>query len=311
MTNRMKNILLVFLFICVIVLAVIFRAYFLENPPKDNIVNSQPTENANTYIPVIVTPTVKVTNTPQPTSAPTATPEVWYFTTVTPNNIVNVTEMPTVLPTDVIIVPTNTPFVTVVPTSVPTATITPTSIPTFEPTATPTTAPTATPIPTAIPTSVPTATPVVYSEEALRHVTNELKKISGGINEILPSYDSVRKYDLYNYISIVNVDPNKLFELLKSIYIDTLAHSLDFKFEYGSTPDGVKKTLETAYCKSCGKLKCVYKEENTAEMANLLGRINFGNIQETNEILMNFLYENTIVEDNISERLIVCCSCSK
>lgn len=326
MTNRIKNILLVFLFICIIVIAVLFRAYFLENPPRDNIINPQPTENSTTYIPVIVTPNVNVINTPQPTVIPTATPEVWYFTTVTPNNIINVTQAPTVLPTDVIIViptvtptnvPTATPIPTVIPTSVPTATpiptVTPTSAPTATsiPTATPTSAPTVTPIPTVIPTSVPTATPIVYSEEALRIVTNELKKITGGINEILPSYDSNRKYDLYKYISITNVEPNKLFDLLKSIYIDTLAHSLDFEFEYGSTPDGVKKTLETAYCKSCGKLKCIYKNANTAEMANLLERINFGNIQETNAILINFLYENTIVEDNISERLIVCCSCGK
>lgn len=314
------NLLIVFLVIVIIVLAAIIGF----NKIDSNRNNSQPIGNVTdsptnipvtqitmqptipTAIPVATaTPLIPVVVTNAPESVATATPEVWYIATVAP----------TALPTEVILTPTPKPVITATP--VPTATPEPVITATSVPTATPEIVITATPAPTATPTPVVTAAPATeappkYTKEALEIARKELYKLTAGINEILPDYTSNMKYDLYNYISVDKINPNDLFAILKDIYINTLAHSLDFQFNYDNTIEGLEMTLNSAYCPNCGKVKCVYKMENDAKMTALLDSVKSSDIMNANMIMLNFLYNNSYVSnDNINERLIICCSCNK
>ncbi len=98
--------------------------------------------------------TLVISNTPAPTSKPTATPSPTSKPTATPSP----TSKPTATPA-----PTSKPTATPAPTSKPTAVPTsqPTAVPTSQPTAAPTSQPTAAPTgePTTAPTSRPTAPP--------------------------------------------------------------------------------------------------------------------------------------------------------
>lgn len=334
MKRLFTNILIVFLVLVIIVLAAIIGF----NKIDSNRNNSQPIGNVTdspTNIPVTqitmqpaiptaipaetATPWIPVVVTNAPESVATATPEVWYIATVAP----------TVLPTEVVFTPTPKPVITAtsVPTATPEPVITSTPVPTATPEPVITTTPvptatlepviTATPAPTATPTPVVTAAPATeappkYTKEALETARKELYKLTAGINEILPDYTSNKKYDLYNYISVDKINPNDLFVILKDIYINTLAHSLDFQFNYDNTIEGLEMTLNSAYCPNCGKVKCVYKTENDAKMTALLDSVKSSDIMNANMVMLNFLYTNSYVSnDNINERLIICCPCNK
>lgn len=306
------NLAIAVLVIIVVVLAALLGFEYMNDSNNDNPgVN---TTNVPTMESVIsstepIIPNVTVTNTPwipivvTNTPMATKTPEVWYITTVTPNN------NPTVLPTDVIITPF--PTITVAPTITPMPTITPTPTPIV------TVVPTATPVVTNPPTQVPTPTqqvteaPSKYSKEALEIARKELYKLTGGVNEILPDYIFNRKYDLYNYITIDKINPYELFEILKDIFINTMAHSFDFNFDYGHGIQGLEMILNSAYCPTCGRLESTYKRENDANMISLLESIKYDDIANANMIMLNFLYNNSYVSnDNINERLVICCSCN-
>ncbi|MBR4110779.1 MAG: hypothetical protein IKK43_03735 [Clostridia bacterium] len=240
---------------------------------RPEIPTAKPTATTTPWIPVIVT------NTPQ--SVATTTPELWYIVTVTPNNIPAVTA---------------TPFVTSTPT------VAPTPIVTVPPTK----------APTPVPTAVVTEEPPKYTKEALEAARQELYKLTAGVNEILPDYNASKKYDLYNYITIDKVEPNELFLILKDIYINTMAHSLDFRFEYENTIQGLEMTLNSAYCPNCGKVQCVYKRENDAMMKRLLESVRSEDVMNANMLMLNFLCTNSYISnDNINERLIICCPCNK
>lgn len=285
MSGKLKFVFWAFLIICVIALSV--RMYNIEQE-NSNIVESTNTPSATLNTGVNVpdtvntsTPNISVTNTPINNVVVTSTPEAWSPITATPNNSVpQVTS--TLRPAPVA---TNTPPVVVIPV--------------------------VTSRPTQVPTATPKPTKATYSKTALEKVEKELEKISAGINEILPSYTEGKKYDLYKYISIDKVDPVKLFKLLERLYIGTIAHSFDFEFVYTDSVDGLRLTLNSAYCEKCGKLRCVYKEENTVKMRNLFLDVSSSEISKANKILMDFLYKNTIAGSNPSERLFVCCSCNK
>ena len=332
----LTRVLIVFLVIVIIVLAAIigFRYINTNNqnnfPPVDTTNVPQSTAVIATDVPIIPTVTntpfvpVVVTNVPE--NVATATPEVWYIATAAPavkpviteipENVITATTVPTATPEPVITattVPTATPEPVITATTVPTATptpivtATPTEVPTPVVTASPTEAPT--PVVTAAPA---TEVPPKYTKEALETARKELYKLTAGINEILPDYNANKKYDLYNYISIDQINPNDLFVILKDIYINTLAHSLDFQFDYDNSIEGLEMTFNSACCSYCGKVKCVYKTENDAKMIALLDSVTSKDIMNANMLMLNFLYNNSYVsEDNVNERLIICCSCSK
>ena len=318
----LTRVLIVFLVIVIIVLAAIigFRYINTNNqnnfPPVDTTNVPQSTAVIATDVPIIPTVTntpfvpVVVTNVPE--NVATATPEVWYIATAAPavkpviteipENVITATTVPTATPEPVI-------TATTVPTATPTpiVTATPTEVPTPVVTASPTEAPT--PVVTAAPA---TEVPPKYTKEALETARKELYKLTAGINEILPDYNANKKYDLYNYISIDQINPNDLFVILKDIYINTLAHSLDFQFDYDNSIEGLEMTFNSACCSYCGKVKCVYKTENDAKMIALLDSVTSKDIMNANMLMLNFLYNNSYVsEDNVNERLIICCSCSK
>ncbi len=297
--ERFKSIMLVILIVILVIFAVILRVNLLDDSVHNGFPDVTTTPNVNnveTNVPITTaTPNVPIVTVTTTASVPniTQTPEVWYFVTVVPTTKVPPTVSPTNKPPEEVL---KTP---VPPTNVPTKTPPDiTSTPVVTNTNTPTIAPTSTPIPTKI--------PVVYDENAFNNVENELSKLAVG-NEILPEYDSNKTYDLYKYISINNIDPYKLFNSLQKIYIDVIAHSFDFSFDYGNNIEGIHCTLESAYCEQCGKLKCVYKRENDTKMTWLLSDVK--DVEKVNVILMEFLYSNTIA-GNFSERLFICCSCN-
>lgn len=320
------DILLILLLICVLVGGAFWARENLinQNNNQQNVVITVPTNPPVTATNVPLNPTVAVTTVPTnspvvvttaPTNPPvvvtaapvvqaTATPEIWYIPTYVP-----ATEAPaTVPPVQVVITATPAPTATYVP--VIQATVTPVPTATSEPVITATPVPTATPEPVITPTPKPTKAPQKYTNEAFEVTSNELYKLTAGVNEILPDYNASRKYDLYSYIDFEKTDPYKLFEVLREIYVDTLAHSLDFKFDYDNSVQGIEKTLNTAYCSKCGKVKCIYDRQNDAKMATLLGNVNKNDIMNVNLLLLNFINSNSYVSnENINERLIICCSC--
>lgn len=331
-----KDILLILALICLLVVGAFWGREMLinQNNNQQNVVITIPT---NPLVEVTTTPTnspVVVTNAPMnspvvmtnaPTNSPvivtstpvvvtsepivqaTTTPEIWYIPTYVP-----VTQAPvTVPPVQVVITATPVPTATQEPvitaTSVPTATPEPVITATPVPTATQEPVITATPEPTKVPV---TEVPPKYTNEAFETTRSELYKLTAGVNEILPDYTASRKYDLYSYIDFEKTDPYKLFEVLREVYVDTLAHSLDFKFDYDNSVQGIEKTLNTAYCSNCGKVKCIYDRQNDAKMATLLGNVSKNDIMNVNLLLLNFINTNSYVSnENINERLIICCSC--
>lgn len=270
------------------------------NPP---VATYMPTNSpvVATMVPVVTAVPVVVTEKPKPVIQATATPEVWYIQTYVP-----ATQAPvTVPPVQSVITATPEPVITATPAPVITATPVPTATP--EPVITATPVPTATPEPTKIPV---TQAPSKYTSEAFETARNELYKLTAGVNEIMPDYTASRKYDLYSYIDFEKTDPYKLFEVLREIYVDTLAHSLDFKFDYGNSVQGIEMTLNSAYCSNCGKVKCIYDRQNDAKMATLLGNVSQNDIMNVNLLLLNFINSNSYAStENINERLIICCSC--
>lgn len=223
----------------------------------------------------------------------TSTPEVWYITTVAPevtekivedvpaNNGGNVnTTIQTTAPES-----TSTPKITVSPeiTAVPEATATPV---------------------------IPMDESMYYDELALNSVIAELDKMNVN-NEIFDEYDFDRKYDFYDQVSLENINQLELFKVLRSFYIDVIAHSFEFTFlSQDSTPVGINSVLQTACCGSCGRLKCVHQRENDGQMEILLNNVAASNVEAVNEELLKFFYENTI-NFSYSERHFLCCSCTR
>lgn len=312
----LTNLLIVFLVIVILVLVAIIGFDWIDSNRND----SQPNVTDIPVVQITTQPTVHttvstVTNTPwiptivttAPESVATATPEVWYIVTVAPTvkPVITVTPMPTTTHEPVITatpVPTATPVVTINPTETPIVTNTPTATPVV--TNPPTQAPT--------PTQQVTEAPPKYTKEALEIARKELYKLTGGgVNEILPDCVSNRKYDLYNYITLDKINPYELFNILKDIYINTMAHSFDFNFDYCDGIEGLEIVLNSAYCPTCGRLEITYKRENDAKMISLLDSIKYDDIVNANMIMLNFLYNNSYVSnDNINERLVICCSCN-
>ena len=241
------------------------------NQDENNLPQVDPTASVTQQ--VVITPSA----VPEITNAPSVTPEVIYIATVAP-------------------VPTATfaPVVTWVPTAtpVPTATLVPTATP----------ARTATPAPIVTHSPVSTATPVPTSDEMLEKFSQELYKMTSGANEILPTYTDSKKFDLYNYVSFEYIDQFKLFEVLKGFFVNTIAHSFDFDFE--NTNNDIVAVLNSSYCSECGKLKCVYKTENTAKMNQLLSGVSTSEVARINEALIYYLFENTIAGESVIERLV-------
>ena len=263
---------------------------------KEEVIPAYDEDVVPTEAPIQV-PTEAPTQAPTeaPTQAPTEAPT--QIPTEAPTQVP--TEAPTQVPTEA---PTQVP--TEAPTQVPTEV--PTPVPTEAPTQVPTEAPTQVPTeaPTPVPTEVPTLAPDVGAEN-FKNIQREISKASCGfIHEVLPKFDGERGYDLYRYIDLSSVDRNQLYECLKNFFITTVAHSFEFDFSSGN----LASVLSSAYCNNCGKLKLGYIDSNTEKMIKVFNDVN---PSEAINVMLDFLYENTVVnENNPNERLFVCCDCN-
>ena len=248
----------------------------IENPSVENNDYSQvTTENPKEIVTMAPTSLPTVTPTLVPTATPTLVP------TATPTPIPTAT--PTLVPTA-----TPTPMPTATPTLVPTAT--PTPVPTATPTPVPTATPT--PVPTATPTLVPTAIPTVNPGIAnLENIKRQIAKINTS-NEIIPDFSMQKTRDFGSTIDLNCVDSNGLYNSLKNLFVNCIAHSIDIKFSYNGTAESCLSTsLNSAICYNCGRVIMTYKVENTNEMANLMSRIT--NVSYANQIMLDFINEYT------------------
>ena len=315
-----------------------------EATPQVIYVTPEPTEEATQVVQVIYitpepttepTPVIQVVYiTPEPTEEPKITPEVVYVP-------VYQTEAPTEEPTaEPVITPAPTsggpiviyyytappvsgsyPTPTFVPTLAPTQYITSaptpelTAAPTFVPTPAPTEAPTQqpTPEPTQAPTQKPTDAPTAEPTESPEEISNKkIKRILGEVNkaqaagEVIPTRDMSRNYDFNGYTDISNVNQQKLFTELKSFFIKVVAHSFEFDFQTGSTPE---KNLEASLKSgrgSDGKLILGYDDsgESAAIMEEILCGIT--DYEKANSIMLSFINENTTSNpSNSNERLFI------
>lgn len=266
-----------------------------------------------TTIPTQV-PTEVPTATPVPTSTPTAVPTATPVPTSTPTAVPTATPVPTAT-----FVPTATPVPTkvatptptfvpdVTPTAIPTST--PTIVPTVVPTTVPTSVPTQVPIVTAVPTQVPVVTVAptkVPGNASLDPLKRELKKTNVG-NEIYFSYNLGKARDFYNSIDITGVNHDELYAILEPVFVNVIAHSVNFSFSTGGTAeDNFANTLSSGECYNCGRLILTYNNENTGNMANLMMRIS--NKKYANEIMLDFLNEFTAIDpENPNTRLFLVC----
>lgn len=269
-------------------------------------------EESKIEIQQLVTPTptaipnvIIVYVTPVPTAAVTATPtiEPTSLPTEFPTN--NPTEIPTNVPTQE---PTNVP--TEVPTNVPTQeptnvpTEVPTNVPTQEPTNVPTGVPTS--IPTQVPTSVPTEDMSMYYEQ----FKNEMSTltISGGI---YPDYTSSAKYDLYDYISVNNLDSATIFSMIRVPFENGIARwtAMDFTSS-GSALNRLSHALESSICNSCGRVKLGDYSQNVSLISAIFSEIEqTGEYGKANQLLLDYIYKYTLKNpSNPHERLFVVCS---
>lgn len=224
---------------------------------------------------------------PSPTVTPTLVP-------TTPPIIIYVTPIPTVTPT---MVPTHPPIIIYV-------TPEPTAIPTKKPTSTPTLKPT--PIPTPIVTVAPTKNP---GPDNLKKIQKELKKMKVS-NEILPDIGGTKKRDFYNtisYFEMSGINEYELYNVLKDVFVNCIAHSVDIAFSYeGSAENRLQNSLNSAICNNCGRVRMTYKKENTSEMSYLMSQIS--DVNYANQIMLNFIQENTATNaGNSNERLTIVC----
>ena len=229
-----------------------------------------------TEIPPTITETV-VTATPVPTATaepaltpkvePTATMEVVTATpvpTATPEVVITATPVPTATPEATIafvvitatpvptatLVPTATPspIPTVIVTEVPTMTPVPTATPTPEPTPIPTSTPTLTPTPTL----EPTRSPAEIGEINFNTLKTELNKGRVG-NDLVFSRNEQKKYDLYNVVSLENINDAALFEYLKEYFTNAIAPWINFRPTDGSDRlDVLTQTLASSVSDSDG-----------------------------------------------------------
>jgi len=242
-------------------------------------------------------------------------------------------------PVVVVIIPTQPPMATQVPTEAPTQVPTeaptqvpteaPTQVPTEAPTQVPTEAPTQVPteVPTQVPTEVPTQAPTEVPTEAPTEVpaiviiTPEPPAIDDSAkfaaiqtqlgnmnvaNEVLPTYEYGKFYDLYSYIDVSGVNQQKLYDMLKPFVINVVAHSFEFDFNLqGSTPeDTLMLVLESAKDET-GRLRLTWNSDHTSRMENVMSQIS--DIGKANEIILDWLNDVTIANpDNSAERLFVC-----
>jgi len=193
---------------------------------------------------------------------------------------------------------------TPVPTASPVPTATP---PVVLPFVTYSPVPTPTPAPTPIPTPKTTQNP---GPENLKRLQEEIQKISHW-NEIVPSEGGEKKRDFYQvtqYWEMTFVDSNELYNVLKDVFTNCIAHSIQIEFSYdGSAESRLQSSLNSAVCSHCGRLKMIYKEENTSEMEYLMSQISDRNT--ANRIMLDFIQEHTSSNSkNSNDRLTITCA---
>lgn len=284
----------------------------VQREPEEVYIDALPFETLSPQYIVVTTsmPTATPTPIPWPTATlvPTATPvpmvtpiPIWW-PTATP--VPTATLVPTATPI-LIWWPTATPVPTATPTPIPWPTATPVPTATLVPTPTPT--PTSTPIPT--PTSTPTPTPtpkptVNPGVVNLEKIRDQLTKMNVA-NEIIPD-TSGKRWDLYQYIDTNYVEPYALYDSLKNIFVNCIAHSVEITFSYdGNAEDRLQRSLQSAKCDLCGNLKMTYNSANTSEMGYLMSQIT--DVNRANYIMLDFLYEHTAIIHEPSQRLTIIC----
>lgn len=270
----------------------------LTNTPISSVEN--PYYPFETYSPAPTVQTIIVYVTPEPTAIPTPTPTA--VSTPVPTAqpiIIYITPEPTTIPIVISTIrPTNPPIIIYV-TPVPTA------VSTKRPTVTPTIKPT--PTPTPFVTAVPTQNP---GPDNLKKIQKELKKMSVS-NEIIPEIGGTKVRDFYSAISyyeMTYINQHELYNILKDIFVDCIAHSVDITFSYeGSAENRLQNSLNSSICNNCGRLKMTYKKDNTKEMSYLMSQIT--DVYQANQIMLNFIQENTSANPgNSNERLTIVCS---
>ena len=277
-------------------------------------ITPEPTATAEATPEVIYVP---VTETPTPTQEPTPgtpTPIIVFYYTATPAPAINVTptSIPTSIPTMVIVTATPAPIITATP--VPTASPVPIITATPIPTAIPTAIVTATPVPTATPTPMiteaPTAPPTQSPEESnrkIKTIMGELKKaqVSG---EVIPMFDEPQvRNDFSKYVDLSGIDHYMLFTELRPFFVNVIAHSFNFDFKTGSSPEtNLENSLKSGRG-SDGRLILYYDKSgnNAAIMDEILCGVT--DYEKANRIMLSFITENTAgTPDNSNERLFIC-----
>lgn len=292
----MRNLKKFLLVLCLVSLLLILSGCGKEKSEPIPTVTPTATTNTlyypfETYTPAPTVQTIIIYVTPEPTTTPTmmpkATPTV---VPTTPPIIIYVTPIPTATPTmEPIII-----YLTPEPTAIPTKR--PTPIPTLKPTPTPT------PIVTVAPTKNP-------GPDNLKKIQKELKKMKIS-NEILPDIGGTKKRDFYNtisYFEMSGINEYELYNVLKDVFVNCIAHSVDISFSYeGSAENRLQNSLNSAICNNCGRVRMTYKKENTSEMSYLMSQIS--DVNYANQIMLNFIQENTAANaGNSNERLTIVC----
>ena len=286
-----------------------------QSTPVYIYVTPAPTETATPEPQVIYIPVYTATDTPAP-AVVTATPTpvaanptafiVFYYTpSPVPGNWYTNTPAPVITATlPPVITATPAPIITATPT--PNVTPTPTQKPTDAPTDVPTQAPTD--APTEVPTEAPTAAPPTESPEEISD--KKINKILGELShasvagEVLPYYGNEPKKDFNKYVNTEGINHEKLFKELKKFFVTVVAHSFDFDFQTGSTPESnLYYSLQTGKG-SDGKLILTYNKDNNAIMEEILNGIT--NYEDANNTMLQFLIENTTSNpQNDNERLFI------
>lgn len=312
--NRDQKIIVIAVVITLMVFA--FLGIWVCTDEKENVIPDHTINVTSTTVPampektelvVVITPTViptateRVIPTMLPTIVPTFEPTAVPTDVPTPEPTAVPTEVPTpevtVIPMSVPTpVPTSEP--TAVPTEVPTPkpTLAPTPVPTPEPTTVPTEVPT--PEPTVIPTPVPTLEPTTAPTEVAELPRNDYDAIvtemsylvtpDGGI---YPDVAIAPEDDLYQYLTVVQLEDSWLFECLAKPFEDGIAHWIGMEFDANRHDvDALDAALNMAISPLDGRILVEYRPENDSEITRVFNEVRAtGNYATANRILLHFL----------------------
>ena len=119
------------------------------------------------------------------------------------------------------------------------------------------------------------------------------------------------RYDLYDYISVGNLDSATIFSMIRVPFENGIARwtAMDFNSS-GSALNRLSYALESSICGSCGRVELGDYSQNVPLISEIFAEIEqTGEYGRANQLLLDYLYKYTLKNpSNSHERLFIVCS---